>query len=375
MSEIGVEFGFEFKPRDHEVHQVMPTGKHHIAGQGLHIVEKGLATGEHLAKQGVLLITPLQHRMERKGEQVQAEHRGREILLAVAEVMFEMVALGLEDVVVFVFNLPPSTAGLGHFGHVCHTETVIGDKGVVVELCGRFGIDYGHLDPIDRERVLTVLQQDLIDEAIDGHFRQTPFPTPLFTLGDGTLGLPKGQAFIQLGMRIRLTHQDKVETLVERQRTKRLLAVEIIAQQGHVMRHQCRRMLCNPTFACSLLTVLFPMTILRHDVFGGEGDDLCVSRADDDRGNRRMVIQGLTVGKLTRETVSTMECLGGKVLRAIKCAMGLTMAAVQGVQRPRKRRVGNSLAQSDRGACGFDCRKGSARRRRGSERYRVPAGG
>ena len=71
------------------------------------------------------------------------------MLFAVAEVMFEMVALGLEHVVVFVFNLPPSTTGLGHLGHVLCTETVIGDKSIVIELCARFGIAYGYLAPID----------------------------------------------------------------------------------------------------------------------------------------------------------------------------------------------------------------------------------
>src|SRR5262245_15042456 len=44
-----------------------------------------------------------------------------------------------------IFNLPPSTTSLRHLGHVRHTETVIGDKGVVIELCARFGIDDGHL--------------------------------------------------------------------------------------------------------------------------------------------------------------------------------------------------------------------------------------
>src|SRR5215475_2831098 len=200
--------------------------------------------------------------MEQEGQQSEAEHRRREILLAMAEVMLEMVAFGLEDVVVFVFNLPPSTTSLSHLGHVRHTETMIGDKGVVIELCARFGIDYGHLDLIDRERMLPALQQDLIDEAIEGHFCHTPRPTTLFTLRDCTLGLPKGQAFIQLGMRIRLTHPDKVEPLVESQCTKRRLAIEIIAQQDHVMRAQCRRMLRNPAFARSLLTVLFRMPVL-----------------------------------------------------------------------------------------------------------------
>src|SRR6267378_1584345 len=65
-----------------------------------------------------------------------------------------------------------------------------------------------------------------------------------------------------------LRNNSKVEPLVESQRTKRLLAVEIIAHQGHVMRDQCGSMLSNPTFACGLLTVLFIMTILRHDVCG-----------------------------------------------------------------------------------------------------------
>ena len=32
-----------------------------------------------------------------------------------------------------------------------------------------------------------------------------------------------------------------------------------------------------------------------------------------------MVIPGLTVGQLTHAAISTMACLGGKVLRAIKC--------------------------------------------------------
>src|SRR5262249_52010010 len=141
--------------------------------------------------------TPSQHCMEQEGQQIEAEHRRREILLAMAEVMLEMVAFGLEDVVVFVFNLPPSTTSVGHLGHVRHTEMMIGDKGVVRELCARCGIDDGHLDPIDRERMLPALQQDLIDEAIEGHFCPTPRPTTLFVWSDGTLGLPKGQTVIQ----------------------------------------------------------------------------------------------------------------------------------------------------------------------------------
>src|SRR5215813_829000 len=103
--------------------------------------------------------------------------------------MLEMVPLGLEHVVVFVFNLPPSTTGLCHLGHVLHTKTVIGDKGIVIELCARFGVDHGDLNPIDRERLLTVLKQHIIDEAIERHFCHRTIPAALFTVHHDILGL------------------------------------------------------------------------------------------------------------------------------------------------------------------------------------------
>src|SRR6266699_5769760 len=123
------------------------------------------------------------------------------------------------------------------------------------------GLEHGDLNPIDRERLLTVLKQHIIDEAIERHFCHRTIPAALFTLHHDLLGLPKGQPFIKLGMRVRLTHQDKVETMVESQGTKRLFAVEIIAQQGYVMRDEGCRMVRDPPFASGLLTVLFCMTV------------------------------------------------------------------------------------------------------------------
>jgi hypothetical protein len=61
-----IELGVELKPPEHEIHQVRPTLKHHIARQGTNIIEKGLASHQHLAKQRILAIAPLQDRMEEK---------------------------------------------------------------------------------------------------------------------------------------------------------------------------------------------------------------------------------------------------------------------------------------------------------------------
>src|SRR5688572_16446562 len=85
-----------------------PALKHHITGQASNVLKKRMAARKHLAKHRELRSAPFQHRMEQEGQQIEAEHGRREILLAVAEVMLDMVAFGLQHVVVFVFNLPPS---------------------------------------------------------------------------------------------------------------------------------------------------------------------------------------------------------------------------------------------------------------------------
>jgi hypothetical protein len=44
--------------------------------------------------------------MEQKSKQAEIEQKRRQVLLTVSKVMLDMVALGLEHVVVFVFDLP-----------------------------------------------------------------------------------------------------------------------------------------------------------------------------------------------------------------------------------------------------------------------------
>ena len=135
---------------------MLPTVKDHITHQGPDIIEKGLAPRQDLAKQCILGIAPLQHGMEQKGEQVEAQHNRREILLAMPKVVFDMVALGLEHIVVFVFDLPPTTARLRSLRNVVSRDLVIRDKAIVVELIARLGVDYRDLEPIDRQGLLPV---------------------------------------------------------------------------------------------------------------------------------------------------------------------------------------------------------------------------
>ena len=69
-----------------------------------------------------------------------------------------MVALGLEHVVIFVFDLPAPTARLRNVHDVVRRQAMIGDTAIVIELFARFGIDDRDLEPIDRQGIVTTAQ-------------------------------------------------------------------------------------------------------------------------------------------------------------------------------------------------------------------------
>ena len=125
-------------------------------------MEKRLAPGKYTTQQRVLSIAPLQHRMKQKGQQVEAEQKRRQILLAMTKVVLQMIALRLQHIVVFVFDLPASPTRLGHRHNVRGSQAMIGDPAIVIELFARFGIDDRKLEPIDRHGIVTPAQELLV---------------------------------------------------------------------------------------------------------------------------------------------------------------------------------------------------------------------
>jgi len=257
--------------------------------------------------------------MEQKGEKVEAEQKRGEVLLAMAKIVFQMVPFGLEHVVLFVFDLPAPTSCVGHGCDVVRAQAMIGDKAVGIPLCTRFGLDHCDLGPIDQQGIVPTTQEDVIDVTIPCPCREAAVPSPSFPLGHAVVGLPEGQALIELGMGSRLARQDEMHALVLGQRTKRLRTVEIIAQDSHLMRRHGLRLLAEPPFARLLCAILFGLPVLRHDVLGGQSDDVGASWTHDDRGDRGVVIEGLPVRELPSEAVGAMDGLGRKVGRAIEC--------------------------------------------------------
>jgi hypothetical protein len=187
---------------------------------------------------------------------------------------------------------------------------------------------------MDRHGIVTTAQQHVIALPIPPPFREAAMPTAACKRGDPVVGVPKRQPLIERGMGVGLAHQEEVKALLAGSGTKRLLAGEIIASQGHLRRRHGLGMGGQPPFARCLFAVLLVMPVLRHDGLGGQGDDGGASWAHDDGGDCRVIREGVAVRELTGETVVAMEGLRRKIIGPIECDQPLIPKDAKGVQHP-----------------------------------------
>jgi len=93
-----------------------------------------------------------------EGQKIHGGEQHGEVLLAVAEIMFKMIAVVFEDVEALVLDFPSRPGAGGDLRHILARDFERGDEGAVV---GGFplGVADGEADPIDVERVLAVAQR------------------------------------------------------------------------------------------------------------------------------------------------------------------------------------------------------------------------
>ena len=130
------------------------------------------------------------------------------------KVVLQMIAFGLEHVVVFVFDLPAPTTRLRNVHHVVNRQAMMGDRAMVLPLFTRFGMDDRAVAPMDRPGIGTTAQEHVVDVPPQRHCRAAPMPAASFTRGHPVGGLPKRQALIERGMGVGLTRQDEGKTVV-----------------------------------------------------------------------------------------------------------------------------------------------------------------
>ena len=55
------------------------------------------------------------------------------MILSVSKIVFEMIAFGLEDIVVFIFRFPTTSTGADHFRNSLSCQFVASDEGVLIK--------------------------------------------------------------------------------------------------------------------------------------------------------------------------------------------------------------------------------------------------
>ena len=100
----------------------------------------------------VLGIEQVEQGVKEKGQEMEGRQECGQMLRAMAEVVFEMIALIFEGIVVFILDFPARTARLDDRGYGFSGQRELGHKRVVIELGAR-GIGERQLTPIDIEGI------------------------------------------------------------------------------------------------------------------------------------------------------------------------------------------------------------------------------
>ena len=95
-----------------------------------------------------------------------------------AEIVFQVVAFGFENVVVLIFDLPASPAISDDGFNGRFDDFKIGDEGVFVDLLARVFSGYAQFAPVDLEGPLITPQGQLVGIPIGIDFAKTTIPAP-----------------------------------------------------------------------------------------------------------------------------------------------------------------------------------------------------
>src|SRR5919112_2847187 len=90
--------------------KVVPSGEDQEGGDGSQVFEEPAAGAHLLHRLAPEIFSQIADGMESESQQVQGDEHGGKIVFAVAEVVFEMVAVVLQDIEAFILDLPAAAA-------------------------------------------------------------------------------------------------------------------------------------------------------------------------------------------------------------------------------------------------------------------------
>ena len=150
---------------------------------------------------------------------------------------------------------------------------MVGGPGVAVQQFARGLIRNRHFAPIDVERVDVGAERDPEGVAIAPQLVALPGPAPLADLVHATRLSQQLDFLIEGWVGVWFAGEDEVPVLRQDQLAERLMAVEIIPQQGHAACREGFGVALEPALGHPQLTILLLATILRPHEFRLQGDD------------------------------------------------------------------------------------------------------
>ena len=132
------------------------------------------------------------------------------MLVSMSEIVFKMIALGLQYIVVLVFN-SPACAPVSHNGFDgCFGDFKIGGESVLVDQFASIFAGEGQFAPVDLQCRLVSTQSKLVGIAIGADFSVASKPFSYNFRPSNSLSSQKINGFVQVGMRIRLADQNEM---------------------------------------------------------------------------------------------------------------------------------------------------------------------
>jgi hypothetical protein len=112
--------------------EIVPGGEDQEGGDGSQIFEEPAAGSHLLHRLAPEIFGQIADGMEGESEQVQGNEHGGKIGFPVSKVVFEMIAVVLQNIEAFVLDLPARPATGGQIGHRVGADGQIGDEAVAV---------------------------------------------------------------------------------------------------------------------------------------------------------------------------------------------------------------------------------------------------
>src|SRR3954468_1413769 len=205
--------------------KIVPGGEDQEGGDGSQVFEEPAAGSHLLHRLAPELFGQIADGMEGESQKVQRNEHGGKIDFPMPKVVFEMVAVVLQNIEAFVLDLPTRPATGGQFGHRVAADLEVGDEAVAVG-DGAGGVDDLDHEPVDGHGLGIAAQRNVAQPAVA---IVEPLPAAL-DLTAQRRQLDAGEVFLDRLMRRRLAHEQEVPVRRPHRFADRLAGEQVVAE-------------------------------------------------------------------------------------------------------------------------------------------------